>query len=323
MTSLQLVFGMPRSGTSFLARALERVPAVAVFGESDFFARSYIEPGPDGNYDRRALARVIAVQADKDWTTTTGERDRPLARLRPGEYGELVAEALGGLERASPAAAFRAIAETIAARLGCTTVIEKTPGHLLFVERVSAALPDVRCVATVREPAGFVRSFMQLDARDPRAAMRMLGRVSRHTALGVLMWRSYMHALERARACLGERLLIIPHAQLAADPSLAVGRAAAHLGLDAPNVDLATLPRNASPVHQRPTPADLRLWLRLLAGDLANAEPDAERLPATTVLDAARSFITLAPASASMLARVLPQAAGRLDYVRDYLRRRT
>src|SRR6185295_9971312 len=107
---------------------------------------------------------------------------------------------------------------------------EKTPGHLLFIERVDAALPGVRSVATYREPAGFLRSFVQLDARDPSAAMRLLGRVSRHTALGVLMWRSYMRALERARACLGARLLVISHAELVREPEAAVARVADHFG---------------------------------------------------------------------------------------------
>ena len=317
MTTLHLVFGMARSGTSFLARALETVPGVAVFGESDFFGRSYTQPGADGNYDRRAIARLISTQAGKEWTLTTGERDQPLTRIAPGVYGRLVAEALGELERTTPTVAFRAIADAVARHTGCDTVIEKTPGHLLFIERVDAALPDVRGVATYREPAGFLRSFVQLDARDPSAAMRLLGRVSRHTALGVLMWRSYMRALERARACMGARLLVLSHAELARAPEAAVARAASHFGIETPHVDLRALPRNASADPRRGTPTDLRLWLQLLASELARDE--AASLPPTNFLQGLRSLATLAPSSAFMLARVLPQAR-RIDYVREYMR---
>jgi urease accessory protein UreF len=313
--AVHMLVGMPRSGTSFLARALEAVPGVAVFGETDFFGRSYRSPSADGHYDRRALAAVIATQAQKEWTDTTGERGQPLARLAPGVYPKLVAAALDGLDRATPPAAFHAIAVAVAQHTGCDTVIEKTPGHLLFVERVAEALPEARFVASWREPAGFVRSFMQLDERDERAAARWLGRMSRHTALGVLMWRSYMRALERARACLGDRLFVISHEQLRRDPQGAVAQAAAHFGLDAPSVDLQRLPRNQSPNPHAATPADLRLWLRLLAEPF---EADAE-LPRTTTPQALRSLITVGPSSALFVARVLPQAAGRLAYVRDYL----
>jgi hypothetical protein len=315
--AVHMLFGMPRSGTSFLARALETVPGVAVFGESDFFARSYRPPSADGHYDRRALAAVIATQAHKEWTDTTGELGQPLARLAPGVYPKLVAAALDGLERATPRDTFHAIAGAVAHHTDCATVIEKTPGHLLFVERVAEALPEARYVASWREPAGFVRSFLQLDQRDERAAMRVLGRLSRHTALGVLMWRSYMRALERARACLGTRLLVLSHEQLRRDPHDAVARAATHFGLAVPSVDVRHLPRNASPDPHASTPADLGLWLRLLA---AQIELDGER-PRTSMPQALRSLLTVGPSSALFVARVLPQAASRLAYVRDYLGR--
>jgi hypothetical protein len=316
---VNMVFGMPRSGTSFLARALETVPGVAVFGESDFFGRSYRPPGKDGYYDRRALAAVVATQARKEWTHTTGDHGQPLARLAPGVYPRLVAAALDGLDRLTPAATFCEIVDAVARHTGCATVIEKTPGHLLFVERVAEALPEARFVASWREPDGFVRSFLQLDQRDSRATTRVLGRASRHTALGVLMWRSYMRALERARACLGERLLIVSHEQLVSDPHHAVARAAAHFGIAAPTADLHRLPRNASSSPSTSTPADLSLWLRLLAAEF---ERDRE-LPRTTASQALRSLITVAPSSALFVARVLPQTVSGFAYVRDYLRGRS
>jgi hypothetical protein len=312
---VHMLFGMPRSGTSFLARALETVPGVAVFGESDFFGRSYRPPGEDGHYDRRALAAVVETQAQKEWTSTTGEHGQPLARIAPGVYPKLVAAALDGLDRATPAATFREIVGAVARHTECATVIEKTPGHLLFVERVAEALPEARFVASWREPEGFVRSFLQLDQREPRATTRVLGRASLHTALGVLMWRSYMRALERAKACLGGRLLVLSHEQLRRDPHDTVARAAAHLHLAAPTVDLLGLPRNASSDPNIPTPADLSLWLRLLAAEF---ERDGE-LPRTSTIHAVRSLITVAPSSALFVARVLPQAMGRLAYIRDYL----
>ena len=318
---VHLLFGMARSGSSFLARALETVPGVAVFGESDFFGRSYRAPGPDGRYDRRALRALIETQASKEWSSTTGDRARPLRRLAPGVYPELVAEALGGLDAATPAQVFGEIANAIARHTSCATVIEKTPGHLMFVERIDQALPDARCVASWREPAGFVRSFLSLERRDPRASMRMLGRVSRHTALGVLMWRSYLRALERARARLGSRLLVLSHAELCADPELCTGRAAAHFGLDAAAIDLRGLSRNASADPAGRVPADLSLWLRLLAADLPAGVAARAELPRTSAAQTLRSLTTVGPASALFAARVLPQAQDPLSYIRGYLGR--
>ncbi len=319
--AVHLLFGMPRSGTTFLARALETLPGVAVFGESDFFGRSYVRPGDDGLYDRRALAAVVAKQSTKEWSDTTGDRHHPLARIPGGTYPQLVADALGELAHATPRAAFDAIAAAVARHTRCATVIEKTPGHLLFVDRVATALPDVRCVASWREPSGFVRSFLGLDQRAPKAMVRMLGRLSRHTAVGVLMWRSYMRALQRARTCLGSRLMVLDYEQLRVDPTRTVARAAAHFDLPEPTTDLGGLPRNATAQPGDAAPTDLKLWLRLLANDVERGAVARAALPPTSPARALRSVTTVIPASVLFAARVLPQVEGPLAYLRGYLGR--
>lgn len=316
---LHMLFGMARSGTTFLARALEMAPGVAVFGESDFFGRSYRRPAADGLYHRRDLAAIVAVQSSKEWASTTGDHGHPLARLAPGTYPRLVAEALDDLRAATPAQTFAAIAEAVARSTGCSTVIEKTPGHLLFVDRVADALPGIRCVASWREPIGFVRSFLAMDRHDRRASARLLGRVSRHTATAVLMWRSYTRALQRARLRLGPRLLVVSHEQLRLDPKGTVARAALHLGIEPPAAELGHLSRNASADPGAPPPTDLELWLRLLARDLGPGTAARAALPRTPLPRALRSLVTAAPASALLAARVLPRIRDRRAYVRRYL----
>jgi len=59
---VDFLLGMARSGTTWLGRTLAEHPEVAVFGESSFFGRLYVPPGPDGMYGDRELARVRAIQ---------------------------------------------------------------------------------------------------------------------------------------------------------------------------------------------------------------------------------------------------------------------
>ena len=51
-------------------------------------------------------AAIVAAQSTKEWTHTTGEHAHPLARLPPGVYPRLVAEALRGLGSTTPAGAW-------------------------------------------------------------------------------------------------------------------------------------------------------------------------------------------------------------------------
>ena len=167
---LDFVLGLPRSGSTWLGRALGRHPEVAVFGETCFFGRLYVEPRKDGLYGAEELERVRRIQRARDWETTTTDR----TSWEPPWRARRVRGARGrrdcGARRppVAPHDVLSAIATAVAARGSKPRAIEKTPQHVHWLPRVAASFPEARFVLTIRDPYEYMASYKRLGRRAGR-----------------------------------------------------------------------------------------------------------------------------------------------------------
>ena len=161
---------------------------------------------------------------------------------------------------------------------------EATPNYLYDPEapaRIRAALPDVRLLAILREPVARAVSHYHHEVRMGRETLPIEeafaaeeARLARAAALGEGARETLDHACYRRRGAYAEqierylalfpreRLLILGTGELARDPSAAMARAHAHLGLPPAPIDAGAV-RNRGGAREPAPPAllaELREW---------------------------------------------------------------
>jgi Sulfotransferase family len=321
---LDFVAGMPRSGSTWLGRALGRHPDVALFGETCFYGRLYVEPREDGTYGAEELERVRRIQRERDWETTTGDPSSAEPPWRPGEYAELVDSAIAGLEPpVRPPEVLAAIAVAVADRAGRPRAVEKTPQHVHWLPRVAADFPDARFVLTMRNPYEYTASYKRLGRRLDGRVRRTLDRSWRHPLIAALFWRSYAASIERALASYPERTLLLRTEDLRERPDETL--AALQSFLELPDAELGGA-EGANSSFREGEPRSLRatdvFWLNLVAGE-AMRRSGYEPKEARPGVAAAAVSIALAPVSLALTAVRIPSMVpgSFLGYARGWRRR--
>lgn len=267
---IDFIVGMARSGTTWLGRTLAAHPDLAVFGESSFFGRLYVPPRPDGMYGDEELKRVAAIQREQDWSATTGDDSSCLTNTRTEEYAALVDGALGELEApVSPADAFRSLTSEIALSEGKPRVVEKTPHHVHWLDRIASSFPESRFVVVTRDPYGFMLSLRHLGDRIESRYRRALDRPLRHPLLCALAWRGYMLSVERALERYRDRILVVDSGALRERPRDALASIQSFLDLELHELAPALTENSSFRDGHRPAPggADV-FWMNVFAGKL-------------------------------------------------------
>ncbi len=316
---VDFIVGTARSGTTWLGRALASHPDVAVFGESSFFGRLYVEPQPDGTYGDAELERLRRIQREQEWRRTTGDASSCLRNTRSEDYAALVDAAFRDVQAPlDPAGAFRTLAGAIARSEGKPRALEKTPHHVHWLERPATSFPDARFVLLTRDPYGFMLSLKHLGDRIERRSRRALDRPWRHPLISALAWRSYMRSAERALERYGDRILVVDHRDLRQRPGEVLAAVQAFLDLEVRELVPGMLGRNSSfRVGPRPAPgaADV-FWMNLVAGRVMRRHGyRRERVPMRP-LPILASFVTLPVCVAAAAAEVPWMVPGSL---RSYL----
>jgi hypothetical protein len=265
---VDFIVGMARSGTTWLGRTLAAHPDVAVFGESSFFGRLYVPPRNSGTYGDTELDRVAAIQRKQEWCTTTGDKANPLTNTRPEDYAALVEAALRELRApVSPADTFRSLASAIARSEGTQRVLEKTPHHVHWLERIAPDFPESRFVLLKRDPYDFMLSLRHLGLRIEGRRQRAMDTPWRHPLFCALAWRGYMLSIERALERYGDRIVVIDAGDLRRSPKELLASVQAFLELDVRDLPPADAENSSFRTGRRPA---LRgqdvFWMNLIAG---------------------------------------------------------
>lgn len=315
---IDFIVGMARSGTTSLGRTLATHPDIAVFGESSFFGRLYVPPRPDGTYGNDEMKRVTAIQREQDWRATTGDESGCLKNTATEDYAALVDAALGELQApVSPADAFRSLASAIARTEGKPRVLEKTPHHVHWLDRIASNFPDSRFVLLTRDPYGFMLSLRHLGDRIEGRYRRAFDRPLRHPLLCALAWRGYMLSIERALERCGDRVLVIDSSVLRQRPGELLASIQSFLGVALHELAPALAENSSFRNGQRPAlGAQDVFWMNVVAGRIMRRNGyRIERIPRRT----ARILVSLLTVPISLAFVVFGLRRSVPGSYRDYL----
>ena len=322
---LGFICGVPRSGTTWMGRILNAHPKVAVFGETAFWSRDYLHPNRQDCYSRNQVRRLVRIQQKNEWQVTTGD-DRPLPGLASGQYCSLVGQVLNPYGkrnyRATPKELFSSIASAVASRQGKAIAVEKTPGHLLFLDRIHQIYPDAPIVIMFREPFGFVASLIHRHGRGVVAGRRILRRFAYHPAIVSYLWRCYARSLIVQLSLSNTKLLVVDHAQLIADPMVIARAVTTHFGANPDLLVMDQQPVNSSFASspRQPAPAVTSFWLRLLAGPECAALYPKLVFYRVTLISILVSWLALLPSAFLFFALYRSNAISILSYFMDLVR---
>ena len=202
------VVGCPRSGTTLVQSLLAAHPDVASFPETHFFhhLRAF----------RLRFPRPHVVRGDERRTL-----EDLLARIeRPDLAARLPrrASASGWID------AFVRTLDAVAEDAGAAVWVEKTPGHLGYVDRIARTVPDARFVHVVRPGPDVVASMVEASRAHPEG----WGGVRRPED-GARRW---LRDLAMTEACAGHPAhVVVCYERLVADPGGEAARLCAALGL--------------------------------------------------------------------------------------------
>ncbi len=256
MTSLLLVVGTGRSGTTLVSETVARHPETGfISGVDDKLSRLNLLGRHNGRLYRRTAQRPSSMRALSEARTLI-EKGR--VRVAPSEgYGLFDRHVMSGFstpcrdllaEDLTPYLA-RRVEEFFRQRIeaqDCTMLVQ----HLTGWPRVGflrAAYPDLKVVHVVRDGRAVANSWLQMGwwdgwlgpdkwiygplPEDLRAMWEESGRS--FAVLAALGWRMLVDAYEAARALTpDDRWLDIRHEDVLADPRGTVGRVLDFAGLD-------------------------------------------------------------------------------------------
>ncbi len=262
----RLVVGMSRAGTTALVRTLNLHGGVAAFGETCFWGNSWVQP-VNGLYGRK---EIEAVKSKLEFNTMVpfdekaGGLGTDLSAVRLAIHSALDALELP----ATPDDAFRAICQAVTTVCGKCVWVEKTPHHLLSLDRIMAAAPGSRVVIMLRRPEEFLLSYKHQGDRKAAEVRRVFLRTY-HPAPAAFVCRGYLKAAREAVSRFGNDVKIVWLTDLECDPCGLLADIAAHLRLPGGGKALRMVSDNSSfeGAEQRPELAPEELfWLRLVAG---------------------------------------------------------
>ena len=201
-------------------------------------------------------------------------------------------------------------------------MVEKTPGHLLFLGRIRAAFPDAPIVIVKREPLGFVASLVHRPSSGGIGSNQHLRRFAYHPAIVVYLWRGYARSLLEQLSRPDSRVLWLDYAELHQDPVGVVQRVVRHLGAKDQPWPIDTRPVNSSftGASRRPPPATTGFWVSLLAGrECAQLYPDLQ-LKWPSMLTIGCSCLALPLAVILFVLLYRPRSIGFWRYLRQFAR---
>lgn len=204
-----LITGLPRSGTTWLVHSLNRHPEILAFGETHFFSRRWVAPGPDGTYSPKQVESIWRDLATCPfWSVVPRRKD--LGKLDAGWLSQTCREDIPEVietarnlagPRPGPAGILDAIGQAFCAREGKSVWIEKCAEEGKCAHKTIAKVPDARFIVTMRDPVGFLRSYKFQGSQSGSDSVRRKFFSERyHPILGALVWRKTYRSVTKTRA---------------------------------------------------------------------------------------------------------------------------
>ncbi len=258
---LGFIVGMSRSGTHWLAECLNTHADVVVIGETAFWGRKYVQPSDNGTYSHTHLDEVQRRHRGGCKTTQ--------ASLKLSGKNGIISNVVDEFKKEGvfpePRHVFNRICDRIAQVEKKPFVIEKTPHHINWVERIDLAYPCAKFIIMMREPYSFMQSYKHQGDRKHDDAREAYRRVY-HPIGCSLVYRGYVRSIRHAIAKLGDRALLVDYHDVKNQPQRVLERVQEFLGI--PNKPILLPAVNSSfPSGVRTSlRADDIFWMNFVAG---------------------------------------------------------
>ena len=265
----RFIVGMSRGGTTWMGKSLNEHPDTAVFGESLFWGRSYVEPEAEGKYSLEQIRTILNRLKNEGMYAFLGETAGCLKQIKQDNLVHLVNSIIQDIdEPLEPAKLFLLITQKIAQLENKQNVVEKTPHHVNWIDRIIRALPDSRFVIMIRDPYDFALSYKHQGDRFTNEEKQKHHRLY-HPFLCAFLWSGYINAANKAIADYPEQMLLISTEEIKTNPQSVLNKTQKFLLLKVCQ-DLATkIPQDNSSFSEVEKPslqAEDIFWLNLIAG---------------------------------------------------------
>ncbi|MEA5596118.1 sulfotransferase [Rivularia sp. UHCC 0363] len=205
----RFITGMSRGGTTWLGKCLNEHPDTAVFGESLFWGRAYIQPQEDGTYSQKQVDNILSRLIQHGCEAFLGKGNGNLKNITPNNLKNLIPTAFGNTEFVpTPVSVFKKICQTICEAESKKITIEKTPHHVNWIDRIIRAMPNSRFVIMIREPYGFMLSYKHQGDRWQEPERTKFKRLY-HPLICSLLWRGYIRAATYATHSYAQNTLVV------------------------------------------------------------------------------------------------------------------
>ncbi len=270
---IHFIVGVARSGTTWISRRMNEHPQAAVFGETNFYSRLYVKPNSSGRYNADELNAVfenlkgyVASEWEKNPAHHTG-----LIKIDPEYMLKLLDETAESLAAPlRPGEVFERLAGAVAKAENKSVVLEKTPNHLNWIDRIVENHKDARFIVTKRDPYGFTRSMKHMADWRGMGLVGFLNHVYRHPVMRALFWRGYMLSLEAAREKYPEKIVVVDLEEIIEEPEKAMMKIYDKLELAYHPVSVSEGPFNSSfdSFKTRAVAPEDVFWMNLIAGSV-------------------------------------------------------
>lgn len=208
---LHFLVGMSRAAITWLSRALNQHPKVAVFGQSRFWGKHYLEPNKHGLYTHYHRDRLIQKVRHFDWDATVGNEEGCFPNTSLQEFRDILSDAIYRCSYpAQPQSVFTAMARAVAQIKSATIVIEKTPHHALHVNHIVKHFPEAKFI------------LLWCDAVSHLSVLKSQEDLIFHPAAASLIWRRYNKAISEVRASHPDKAIFARYSELQNQPLSAV-----------------------------------------------------------------------------------------------------
>ena len=233
--------GMSRSGTRWLGRALNEHPNCAVYGESLYWGRNFIKPKKGDTYSNRELQKVIS---------SLKHGTRAFFGDQPGCLKYMDQDTwklhLSGIHNTgwNPGTLFAEINRIVSVAERKSIVVEKTPHHVNWVDRIVEYFPNAKFIIMLRDPYTFMRSYKH-QGRVKDKAVEKEFRQLYHPLSCSIIWRRYFYSIHRQINSHRDRSLILRYEDVQKDSAACLQAAQNFLELENCNLN-TNLDRNSS-----------------------------------------------------------------------------
>ncbi len=266
--NIHFVVGMSRSGTTWMTKCLNTHKACAAFGETLFWGRLYLKPNSSGRYSKQESLKLLKILQN----TCIGPYEN--------DYGSLSAETIKAWntrlvdelkdnDLSTPDKIFSSLCQFIADKENKNFILEKTPHHINWVDRIKKNYPSSKFIIMIREPYGVMRSYKN-QGLQKNERVRKIHAKQYHPIQAALVWRGYSRSVLSIKSVYPDDIYVINNHDLFSNSETILKETVKFLGLPYMDGFEKNLPGRANSSVESAKRMELDssdyFWLHLIAG---------------------------------------------------------